>query len=425
MKKILLTALLLLSTQVFAKEVRVFSSGTYTVVDKSLIKGNVRKYAKKQALLIAKQNAIEEAGTTLYSSIYIANDGEGRQTSISKLEAISAGVIKTKILRKKFINNKYTVHIEATIDVADVEAVFNRADKRLKSITKLQRQNAKITKQISSLTKKLQKVLAHSTSYKIDEPKKLFKKQEKLVAEYERNINKIKVKFKKGTLADMVNAEDGNAVYDELEELKKEWDNKVTKPFMRNTQISILHLATKKRRRDTAEIDFVLKIQTKDFTPKLSDKLVKTIKGNYNRNDYNYKKIYFKNNPLAKDMSHWINRHRTLAIQVSIGDHKYITESILFTKKGTNHKYVSFNDDALGVQYLNTKKQMTKRKIFEYPIKDLKSVDHISAEVVVIDNNYLTCEIQGKGYPCVHYASVNNFDRRDNKYPIGIGNLSW
>ncbi len=135
MKKILLIALLLLSTQVFAKEVRVFSSGTYTVVDKSLIKGSVKKYAQKQALLIAKQNAIEEAGTTLYSSIYIANDGERRSKSISKLEAISAGVIKTKILRKKFINNKYTVHIEATIDVADVEAVFNRADKRLKNYT--------------------------------------------------------------------------------------------------------------------------------------------------------------------------------------------------------------------------------------------------------------------------------------------------
>ena len=231
------------------------------------------------------------------------------------------------------------------------------------------------------------------------------------------------MKFKKGTLANMVNAEDGNAVYDELEVLKKEWDNKVTKPFMRNTQISILHLTTKKRRRDTAEIGFVLKIQTKDFTPKLSNKLVKTIKGNYNRNDYTYKKIYFKDNSLGQDMSHWINRHRTLAVVVTIGDHKYITEPILFTKKSMDHKYVSFDDDALGVQYLSTQKQMTKRKILEYPIKELKSVDHISAEVVVIDNNYLTCEIQGKGYPCVFYANIYHFKRGDNKYPVGIINL--
>ena len=126
-------------------------------------------------------------------------------------------------------------------------------------------------------------------------------------------------------------------------------------------------------------------------------------------------------NSLNTDLSYWTNRYRTLVAQVSIGDRKYITEPVLFSKEKSS-LFSQFSDNKLGVVYLSTKTLITNRKIYKFPIKELKDADNISAEIITIDNNYLTCEITGPGYECSAFAYVNNYKNRNHKLPIKIVN---
>jgi len=424
MKKLILMVLLLISTQVFAKEVRVYATGSYDVVDRSLIKGSVRDYAKKQALLIAQQNAIEEAGTAIYSSVEL-NYNEGKEKSIAKIEAISAGVIKTRVLKSSFRNDTYLVNIEATIDVADVEAVFNKADKRLKKITKLQQENAKIASQIEKLTAKMTKILERSTGYTLNDKKMIFKQQDKLLAKYEKNVSQIKVRFKKGTLADLANAADGNLAYDELDALKREWDSEVTLPYMRAVSISIEDIKVRKKSPYEAEIDFTLVLKMPDFIPTLSSKYVSRVVGDEHKpcNMYNscyqgYNKIFFKDNRLGNDMLNWINRYRAMTVQIRVGDRKYVTKPLVTVSGKNFYREHRLNPDKIGVDYFNKSISKTKRTIMNFPIKALKEVDRITAEMITIDFNYFTAEIRGPGYDLSAIASITNLQRGNNKLPI-------
>ena len=152
-----LILLITISISIFAKSVVIETSGTYTQLKfaKSSPIPDETSYARQQALMFAKQSAVEEAGTTLYVSFTSTTRSNGNNKSKNQVKAIASALIKTKVLSEGWNANKYIVKIRATIDSKDAEDVFKKADKRLKEISTLQKKNELLLADIKKISNKI------------------------------------------------------------------------------------------------------------------------------------------------------------------------------------------------------------------------------------------------------------------------------
>ena len=186
-------------TALDAGVVKITTQGTYTQPKYSLQSHTPDEtlFARKQALAMAKENAAQEAGTTIYSQISSKYDNKKDTYEFkSDLKAISSAIVTYKIIKEGWRKDVYFVKIQAKVDVADAEEIFNKADKRLQKIKDLQSENETILAALKNVADKIMTLNRNKyTSENIYEIKKLNSKiednqfeQSKLVREYEDNI---------------------------------------------------------------------------------------------------------------------------------------------------------------------------------------------------------------------------------------------
>lgn len=129
MKRILLIAIAL-GLSLNAKIINISAEGVYSplVHSQHSHTPDETEFARKQAIVFAKQTATEEAGTTIYSSFKAHSDSNGKEEAVSDMRAISSAVVRYSIMNEGWVENKYKVQIKATVDLKDAEEVFEKGD---------------------------------------------------------------------------------------------------------------------------------------------------------------------------------------------------------------------------------------------------------------------------------------------------------
>ena len=393
-----LSILLLVFLSLYAEKVRILASGEYTLKNLNIPKDQREAFAKSQALIIAKQRALEKAGTAIYSSINISSKN-GKEDVVSKIEAISAGIVQADIISESYDNNTYYVKIETIIESADIENVLNKADERLVKITKLQKENAKISKQLNKLTHKMYSLLNPNSNYTIEKPIKLFEEQEELIKNYEKNIRSMKVEFKKGTLAELArNNRNEKDTFEE--EIKRDWDLLFTKKYLNNFKYKISDVyPVKNGKYADIEFDLVVGLE-KPIKLYFSTLLSNTTYNKKYGTALEYDKLYFNNYRRSLAIFRWIKKYRNFAICVSLGDMEYLGERVIrtidthdYSKYKVRGSVVSQINTLMGnrskerVEYLNGL-YYSKRIIRDVPIELLENIEYIKVELREVSDEY-------------------------------------
>jgi len=400
MKLILLIAM---SISLFSQEIKVFTEGHYFMSIVQWEKTHDINLLKRQSKLIATQKAIESAGVTVYTSMLSEVDVKKhgsrkesvRKTTTSKIESIAAGLIKTKILSEKKIHTKehieYITKIEATVEIANAEEVFAKADNRMKKIAKLQNNNKQIAKKLDAISMQLFKILNKGVSYELKEPQKIIAKQEELLEQYDKNVKNIKVSFTKGALARKYQ----ESIFEDnvkLNAAKRKFDSSFTAPFHSNFKIEIKNVRVRKwRGYPFVEFDLKFGVSKRFYTSFRNTPYFRGM--SYAKptfwHRYSFSEIRPKDNYIAKELFDWIDKNRNFAIKVTIGDQEYFTERV--TRTGCNRYQGSgVRSDASNrycFGFLDSDSISTKRAIFNIPMKALESAEFIKAELVMVDAN--------------------------------------
>lgn len=396
--------ILLLSICAYAQETRVYATGQYSMPIEQWNTTHDLELLKKQSHLLAKQNAIEQAGVTIYSSIEsTVNTSRKRDQRekikkrvISRVEAVAAGILKIIIISEEKTEDErfvyYTTKIEASVEVANAEELFAKADKRINKINKLQTQNKHIAKKLQDISKKLAYILAKGTPYELKEPQAILKKQAKLLRTYEKNSKAIKVSFKKGTLLKMLEV---NSIFDEaeFEDAKRQFDASFTKPFYENFHIKISNVTLRKWRGiPLMEFDLDYGLKKSLYSSMYSSKYfnghhVPKLSRFYRLKYMNYA---VKDSNIARDLYAWIEKERNIVIKVTIGNKVYYTERVARAVGMTMPLYGSIVEwssrEKEYFEWINHDKVLTHRAILGIPISTLRDAKNIKAELVMVSS---------------------------------------
>lgn len=415
MKYFLLLSFLL--STVFAETVNVVATGTYEQIKfaKSSPIPNETAFARKQALIFAKEAAIEEAGTTLYVSFSSHRTNTGIDKSRSDIKAIASALVRTKVILEGWNGNKYTVKINASVDVKDAEEVFEKADKRLQEISRLQKKNDDILKEMKKISKKMFSIgrNSHTATSKLElhqmnsKQKIEYFNQVKLLDEYQENVLLMETKFEKGTLLDIANQ---NEIADNnsFEAGKLAFDKHFIEMFKKDFKAKIFNINVRKNG-DTADISFFIGIANKDY-----GNLRYPIKtwfptesrdwkdGVRTHEEYGY--LHFADTAVGERLAEWVEKNRNMAIKIKIGNRNYYTEKMV----------ESISDESLSKFkkklkfFRNYNGYMTERKIKNIPLKELSGIDSIRAELSYTTRN-TSDKRKGKDYPLPKLREATEF----------------
>lgn len=148
MRHILLIALAITVTMLEAKVITVTTKGAY-----EMQRGDSKEDARSYALMYAKMNAVEEAGTVVRSVFEKKVNSKGARFAKHDLKSYSAAMIKSTIKKVAYKGNTCTVTILAKLDTKDVDE-YLKADSDVKAqITQLVESQKRLTKELDNLKK--------------------------------------------------------------------------------------------------------------------------------------------------------------------------------------------------------------------------------------------------------------------------------
>ena len=433
----ILVSLFFISALLYAREVSVTTSGESLLTPSMSPKE--KENGKAYALLQAKHKASQEAGTTIYSSISSKySKGSGEQFN-SDIQAISASVLKYKIIKEEIKESLYRVYIDAIVEVADVEAIYEKADKRLVAIRQAQNENRRVLRELASIRAEIAR-LTQSKYYSKEQID--FEKQEKKILNlqnrenqsferYTKNIKLHEAKFKKGSLLDIAQERESD-----VDIAKKDIDTYYIYTLRDGFSAKVKNIEVRKHG-DKADVYFDLMYrQNHSF---------------YNRGHHGSKRTLFYNTYVfgtdrldsketgyipGKFESCFVNfnisgaqgrediikfiEDNTMAVQVKIGDRLFITDPVFgfqSTIPGGRGLMFSRPKDMYIFNGSNGGKCYSKRVALDIPLSELEDVDTIWAELVFTDRD-ITKEF--KGGALQNYKKNEKLDKKYGNSPLPL-----
>lgn len=148
----ILILMVLVIVSVNAKVVTVHARGNYLMTS-----SDTKEDGRGYALMYAKMNAVEEAGTILRSVFKSYTRINGKKTASRDLQSYSAALLKTTVTSVKYRNGFCKVKITAKINTSDVDKFMKEESgvkRQIKGILKTQKS---ILKDIADIKKTIQK----------------------------------------------------------------------------------------------------------------------------------------------------------------------------------------------------------------------------------------------------------------------------
>lgn len=153
MRKFSLLSSLILSSALSAQILSISSSGQYVLKN-----GETQDHGIKVATELAKQEAIEQAGTAVVSHFRIERGSDGMDRSTLNASTYAAALIKTKIESKSIEGSLIKVKIIATIDDSKVEEYLKGGPALFDKMSELKTSNDELKNKLSGNLQELQDI---------------------------------------------------------------------------------------------------------------------------------------------------------------------------------------------------------------------------------------------------------------------------
>ena len=153
MRKFSLLSSLILSSALSAQILSISSSGQYVLKN-----GETQDHGIKVATELAKQEAIEQAGTAVVSHFRIERGSDGMDRSTLSASTYAAALIKTKIESKSIEGSLIKVKIIATIDDSKAEEYLKGGPALFDKMSELKTSNDELKNKLSDNLQELQDI---------------------------------------------------------------------------------------------------------------------------------------------------------------------------------------------------------------------------------------------------------------------------
>jgi hypothetical protein len=381
---------------------------TYNVSANYVMGDNDTKIdARKIALEQAKKIALEQAGTYIEVKTVVKN---GKLTT-DEIKSFGASVLKVKILNEKYSfkgsSPVLDLTIQASIDMnllkQNIEKIKNNSTK-IKKIISLQKENEKLLKKINLLSKEYNNPKNNTEQIR--------NQRNELLTKIEKNQNKLKKTFKKGSLFDL-----SNQFIKKTKLIEQNIENNYFTMIKENLDIKIGNIKVENNNDDTSNVSINISWHLNNYQEILN--LIPTIiqaeSESESKKDY-MGRIYKVKHPRyfifsyyesKKDLSN-IDKKKILnkltskqvAIQIHLGKNvKYLPVSTgldQYTNGKFGHDKLILAINTYGALYSDT-----TIIFFNIPNELLKSLENIDVDIV-IDKPFF--RLQGK------YERIKDWD---------------
>jgi len=389
---ILYLVLLVIGASVYAKQIEVVAVGEFhSLVPKEKMNETDFYTVKNHAISDAKEKAVEEAGTIIYSSINQYSNSKGKNYSEFASRATSAAYLRSKTVKTWWDNNNtYHVKIKATVELEDIKDIIEinkTRDAKLMRLEKQIRDNAKNARSLDRDIDKIRSLMISEgdSAYLMDKALydkliHLTEKRDTYNKAFKKNVAALRHIYKVKDFSELLKKNREAFAF-----WKRQFDLYFFPKYILRTEIyeKNLNIGEKDGK---ALIGFTINISQDITTSYKYDKHFQGFIDSDRETPHRpftdrYSDLLYSPNPYKDMVKEWLDKERVGYIKIIIGKHEYLSEPIAFAGKRWQY------DGHLLYHILNTQNGIMQRRILidDIPTDELENIEHISFELIFVN----------------------------------------